>query len=138
LRIRFLDSLTSDYGVGDCNFFSAQIFRFLDAPISTDKYAFVSEEAQRKYRQQRVVPKVIIAVSQHKWMQADFGHIQFLRAAEHMGVQVTDTRLLELHGAPLDLDTAVNQGCGAIEFVARYGDGQAFRFVLVLGRSPAS
>ena len=62
------------------------------------------EQSKREYRQQRVIPKTVVGKGQHERVQADFNHIQSLRAAEHMCVQVADTRLYELHVTPFNFD----------------------------------
>ena len=55
-------------------------------------------------------PKAFIGVSQHKRVQADFGYIQGLGAAEHVRVDVADPHGFEFNFAPFHCSTAVDEG----------------------------
>jgi hypothetical protein len=58
-------------------------------------------------------------------VEADLGHLDGLRPADDVSVQIADASLLEGQAAPFNRHPAVDQRLDTIEGIAGYGDRQS-------------
>lgn len=79
--------------------------------------ALVTKRSQRKYRNERVVTKLIVRIGQYEGYKADLRDFKCPRSGKYVGIEISNLARLICYVAAFYLNTTVNQRLDVIKIV---------------------